>query len=122
MHKIKYALGAAAFLLAGCVNMQSGKDFDANKASTFQKGRSSKADVIAVMGTPANTGGNADGSFIEYRYSNVKGVGNPLSALGIGSSSVDDKLKQCRFNFDRSDKLKDYTCQEGMPDYSGFGK
>jgi|GEM_PF-5719630 len=122
MNKTKYALGAAVILLAGCVNLQEGKDFDSNKASTFQKGRSSKADVIAALGDPANTGGNSDGSYIEYRYSHVTGMGNPLAALGIGSSKVDDKEKQCRFNFDHSDKLRDYTCQEGTPDYSGFGK
>lgn len=115
---------ALATFVVGCVNYQSGRDFDATKAQTFQKGKTSRADIIAAMGEPSSTGNNSDGSFIEYQYETIKGggVGSLLSVYGIGSSSVDDKVKLCRFMFDGQDKLKDRTCSEGKPNYSNFGK
>lgn len=117
------AIALAAFA-AGCVNMEQGRDFDATKAQTFQKGKASKADVIAAMGQPSSTGSNSDGSFIEYQYQTTKGggMGTLLSVYGIGTATVDDKVKLCRFMFDGQDKLKDYTCSEGVPNYSNFGK
>ena len=112
----------ALVTFVSCVNYQSGRDFDATKAQTFQKGKTSRADVIAVMGEPSSTGNNSDGSFIEYQYETIKGggVSSLLSVYGIGSSSVDDKVKLCRFMFDAKDKLKDRTCSEGKPNYSSF--
>lgn len=104
--------------VAGCINMHSGPDFDATKAQTFQKGKTSKTDVITAMGQPTTTGGNTDGSFIEYQRQDLSA--GPLVGFGIGE--VNDKVKLCRFMFDVKDKLKDYNCSEGSPDYSNFGK
>lgn len=98
--------------------MHSGPDFDATKAQTSQKGMTSKTDVIAAMGEPTRTGGNTDGSFIEYQHQNLSA--DPLAGFGIGT--VSDKVKLCEFMFDANDKLKNYTCSEGTPDYSNFGK
>nr|VFK54767.1 MAG: hypothetical protein BECKTUN1418F_GA0071002_105417 [Candidatus Kentron sp. TUN]VFK59629.1 MAG: hypothetical protein BECKTUN1418E_GA0071001_105417 [Candidatus Kentron sp. TUN] len=104
-----------ATLIAGCANIQYGKDFDATKAQTFQKGKTSRADIIAAMGEPTSTGISMDGSFIEYQYHTFKGGGisSVLSVYGVGSTSYENKIKLCKFVFNVNDKLKDYTCSEG---------
>lgn len=108
---------ALATCIAGCA-MHSGRDFDATTAQTFKNGQTSKTDVIAALGEPSSTGGNAAGSFIEYQYQTLNyGV---LAAYGIGT--VDDRVKLCKFIFDKKDKLTDHTCSEGAPNYSNFGK
>lgn len=116
-------LGASAFAIATCIAgcampyggaTHSGRDFDATKAQTFQKGRTSKADVIAAMGAPISTGGNAGGGFIEYQYQTINST-SPFS-------TIDETVKLCKFIFDAKDKLKDYTCSEGAPNYSNFGE
>lgn len=118
--------GAVAFgtFVVGCATVESGRDFDATKAQTFQKGKTSRGDVIGAMGAPSSTGKNSDGSFIEYQYQTIKGGGmsDVLGAYGIGTIKSDDTIKLCRFMFDANDKLKDYTCSEGAPNYSNFGK
>ena len=111
-------LFVVATAIGGCVNMQSGSDFDATKAQTFQKGKTSKTDIITAMGEPSSTGSNTDGSFIEYQHQHLKI--DPLASLGIGD--VNDKVKLCKFIFDVKNRLKDYTCSEGTPNYSNFGK
>ncbi len=113
-----------AIFAAGCATLESGRNFDATKAQTFQKGKTTRADIIAAMGAPSSTGSNSDGSFIEYQYQKDKvgGLSNYLAAYGIGSIKSDDTIKLCRFMFDANDKLKDYTCSKGAPNYSNFGK
>ena len=113
---------AIATCTAGCAMpfaTHSGRDFDATKAQTFQKGKTLKTDVIEAMGEPTSTGGNVDGSFIEYQYQTITNT-SPFVLFGVGT--VDEKMKLCKFIFDAKDKLKDYTCSEGAPNYSNFGK
>lgn len=104
---------SAIIFVAGCANVQQGRDFDATKAQSFKKGKTSREDVIATMGEPSSTGINSDGSFIEYQYITEKMSGNILSGYGIGTTKVDNKAKLCKFIFDARNTLKDYTCSEG---------
>lgn len=117
-------VGVSVTLSAGCATVEMGRDFDATKAQTFQKGKTSRGDVIGAMGAPSSTGHNSEGSFIEYQYGIHKGGGlsDLLGAYGVGSIKTDSKNKLCRFVFDPNDKLKDYTCSESGPNYAGLGK
>jgi len=53
--------------------MHSGKDFDATKVQEFQKGKTSRTDIVAAMGELTSTGNSPEGSFIEYQYQSDKG-------------------------------------------------
>ncbi len=108
--------GAVAFgaIAVGCTTIESGRDFDAMKAQPFQKGKTSRGDVIRAMGEPSSTGKNSDGSFIQYQYTTIKGsMGDLLATTGIGTMKSGTTSKHCMFMFDANDRLKDYTCSEG---------
>lgn len=104
--------------MVGCMNLETGRDFDLTKAQTFQKGKTSRADIIAAMGEPSSTGSASDGSFIEYQYQKIHSGPGAL----VGAPNIDERMKLCRFMFDAASRLKDYTCSQGTPNYSGFGK
>ena len=106
---------SAVIFVAGCATVEQGRNFDATKAQSFQKGKTSRADIIAAMGEPSSTGIDSDGSFIEYQYlvDKANGMTMMLTAYGIGSSKVESKAKHCKFMFNASDKLRDFACSEG---------
>lgn len=114
----------AIALTSGCATVESGTDFDMTKAQAFTKGKTTKAEVISVMGAPASTGGNADGTTISYSYMHSGARNVLLGAYGIGSMKSETAYKSCQFSFDRAEKLKDYTCSEGAPSGSSspFGQ
>lgn len=116
-------LGCALVLslsLVGCANYQTGREFDMAKAQSFEKGKTSKAQVIATLGEPTSTGADGAGAYIEYLHqrTSFNVMQNALGSMGIGSASVNDKVKRCRFTFDARQILRDAACSEGTPDYS----
>lgn len=105
-------------LAAGCASIGQGKDFDLAKAQSFTRGKTTRPDIIAALGEPTQTGMSADGAYIEYMHQRTSA--NLLTGFGVGS--VQDTMKRCRFALDKNSVLRDYTCSEGTPDYSNFGK
>lgn len=114
-------LAISIALASGCATFESGRDFDISKANTFVKGKTTRAEVIAVMGPPTSTGGTADGISISYSYTHAGSSNVLLGAYGIGSMKSEVTQKSCQFSFDRTEKLKDYMCSEGAPNGSGLG-
>lgn len=108
-------LPLAFSLISGCATFESGQDFDMTKAQSFTKGKTTKSEVISVMGTPATTGGNADGTSISYSYTHSGSSNVLLGAYGLGSMKHETTYKTCHYSFDRTEKLKDFTCSEGAP-------
>lgn len=116
-------LGCAIVLslsLIGCANYQTGREFDMTKAQSLEKGKATKAQVIATLGEPTNTGSDGQGAYIEYLHqrTSFNMMQNALGSMGIGSMAVNDKVKRCRFTFDARQILRDSACSEGTPDYS----
>lgn len=112
------SLAVAAGIGAGCTTVAEGTDFDMAKAQSFVKGRTTRPEIIAVLGPPASTGTTGDGGYIEYRYQRTS-----VSVLtGFGVGTVDDHQKLCRFTLDKQHVLREFTCAEGTPNYSTLGK
>lgn len=105
-------------LATGCANIAQGRDFDMAKAQTFTRGKTTKPEIIALLGQPTQTGMSGDGAYIEYMHQRTSA--NILTGFGIGT--MDDKVKRCRFTLDKSGILRDLACSEGTPDYSGLLK
>lgn len=114
-------LATCIVLASGCATMESGRDFDIAKAQTFVKGKTTKTEVIAAMGPPTTMGGTTDGITISYSYTHGGASNALLGAYGIGSIKSEITHKSCQFAFDRTEKLKDYTCSEGAPSGSSLG-
>lgn len=102
-------------LTSGCMTIENGRDFDMTKAQSFIKGKTTKTEVVSVMGPPSTTGGTADGATLSYSYMHSGTSNTILGAYGIGSVRGETTYKSCQFSFDRAEKLKDYTCSEGAP-------
>lgn len=102
----------------GCATVDQGKDFDMTKAQSFVRGKTTKPEIIALLGLPTQTGMSGDGAYIEYMHQRTSA--NLLTGFGIGA--IQDKQKLCRFALDKNSVLRDFTCSEGTPDYSNFGK
>lgn len=115
----------AAAVVTGCATeFQQGRNFDANRASAFQKGKTTRPEVIAAMGEPTSSGRNADSSYIEYQHETVKvdAIASVTAMFRSSNSMGDNKVKLCRFWFDARNVLKDYSCSEGLPNYQNLGK
>lgn len=84
------------------------------RAESFQKGKTSRADIIAALGTPASTGHTSSGSSITYTYSKTQtgGLKNVAAAYGIGTFHSAMAVKTCVYTFDERDKLSDMQCTE----------
>ena len=66
--KSKLMLLAVSLSLAACVSV--GSKIDTTKVTAFEKGKTTKAEVIAALGTPQTFGTQSDGkTIISYYYS-----------------------------------------------------
>ena len=69
--------------ISGCVYMQHGSRFDADKIKSFQPGITSEQDAIAALGKPMAWSENPDGSQLlqwQYVYGTAIGVGGGAHA------------------------------------------
>jgi hypothetical protein len=67
-----------ASIVSGCVYMQHGDRFDAEKVNSFQAGITTEQDAITALGKPMARSINADGSELlqwQYVYGTAIGVG-----------------------------------------------
>jgi outer membrane protein assembly factor BamE (lipoprotein component of BamABCDE complex) len=114
MNKYVFVSGCA-LLLTACVSSEMGRQFDYNAAQTFKIGSTTRAQIISALGEPVNTGVNAEGKFIEYMYSKatMNSFQTMAAAYGIGSIQADTNNATCKYTFDASDVLKDFSCSGG---------
>lgn len=100
---------------ACATTFESGKPFDFVKAQTFQKGKTTRSEIITALGEPASTGTSSEGRSITYMYSktSANAFENIPAAYGLGSYKTTGQTAQCLFSFDAADVLKDFTCTGG---------
>ncbi|MBL8311198.1 MAG: hypothetical protein JNL19_12290 [Burkholderiales bacterium] len=112
-------------LITGCATeFQQGRNFDMNRASTFQRGKTTRQEIVAALGEPTSSGRNSDASYIEYQHETVKvdAIAQATSLFRSTNSMGDSRLKVCRFWFDSRNVLKEYNCADGLPNYQSLGK
>lgn len=85
---------AATALVAGCASR--GHDFDSSKVSQIQKGKTTEADLVALLGEPTNRQNRNGQTTLVWMYSHTNGFGS------TGAKSVTASL-------DSSGRVEDYT-------------
>lgn len=73
--------------LAGCATMESGTAFDLAAAQQFEAGVTQRADVEAVLGSPASVTRNSDGSSVIVYVHSVSSA-NAFSGRSRGHANT----------------------------------
>lgn len=100
--------------LSGCFSM--GKKVDTEKMTQFEKGKTTKQQVISAMGAePSSTTVNADGTtLINYFYS--AGNQDPkayIPIVGLFFMKVNTQTQNCTFTFDKKSIYLNGSCTNG---------
>ena len=110
MNKLLSAAALAVSLsLAGCAS--SGVQVSQDLMSSFEKGVTTKSEVIAALGKPNTSMQQADGtSAMIYSYSEYKTRPETfIPFVGAFIGGADSKVKTVMFQFDDEDKLINYS-------------
>ena len=104
---------SAALGLAACAH-DGGTVVDPTKVSSFQKGTTTRAQVISTLGPPSGSSVNSDGT-TSIRYSHFDQKVNaatyiPIVGLFAGGASTDTQT--CVFRFDATDHYLDGSCTQ----------
>ncbi len=119
----RYMILAAAivFLLGACVH--SGRKIEPNQLAKIQEGKTTKNEVIGLLGAPAASGKNSDGtSEIVYMYATSEADGKsyiPFAGPFIGTQTHESET--VNITFDRNDVVQKYTVSKSSGQ-SGFGR
>lgn len=102
MNKILVALSVSLLLVAGCMTIKAGKDFDSSKITNIKNGVTTKSDLQQWFGYPYMTGiDNGDESW-NYNFTQGSTGGNILT-------------KDMYIVFDDSGVVKSYTFSTSFP-------
>jgi hypothetical protein len=100
---------AVSLALAGCVS--SGKEISDSQLNQFVRGRTTEADVVAVLGQPNFTDRSATGQFTDtYEYMKAGPEAQTyIPIVGAFIASSDMKTQAVRFVFSAKGVLLDWS-------------
>jgi outer membrane protein assembly factor BamE (lipoprotein component of BamABCDE complex) len=107
-HSFKLFLLTALVTLTACVST-GGTQIDESKLQSFQKGKTTYAEVVAALGSPLSDTRSSSGErSVTYSYTRVQGsAANFIPVVGAFTQSNDSQSKTWIFNFDKHDILSD---------------
>ena len=109
----------AAALLVGCATV--GSNYDSNKVSQIIEGKTTKAEVIRLLGEPTMTGNSTgglsgDGQFSSYAvFSYGRSTARPetfIPVVGVLVGGADSETKSLTVFFDENDVVTSTTSSE----------
>lgn len=108
------------FALASCVS--AGTKIDTTKAAAFEKGKTTKAEVVAALGTPQTVGTQSDGKkILSYYYSSATpNAASFIPFVGLFAGKTKSELSIVTFVFSSDDKMESYTATQSNSTY-GLG-
>ena len=110
--KSKLMLLAVSLSLAACVSV--GSKIDTTKVTAFEKGKTTKAEVIAALGTPQTFGTQSDGkTIISYYYSKATpNAASFIPVVNIFAGKTKGELSLVTIVFTPDDKMDSYTATQ----------
>jgi len=110
--------------LSGCMNTSSGRPIDADKVALIQKGKTTRAEVEALLGRPEMTIMLGDGKrSLSYVYSSTKMGVNPATAMlgPFAKASGTSRTQTLQVTVGRDGVVEDYELGDSTRDISGQG-
>ena len=116
--KTKILVLAVSMVLFGC--MSTGTKVDASKSASFEKGKSTSAEVIAALGQPQSVGTQSDGKkLITYAYSSATpNAASFIPFVGLFAGKTKGEVSIVTFTFSPDDKLENYVQTVSNSTYS----
>lgn len=109
MFKKSLMMGLAAFV-AGCTATQ-GARIDASQTADFTKGKTTRAEVVAMLGAPYSESSAPNGTVLLYVFSKQTAqASNFVPVLNWVKGRTDSENQTCRLRFDRSGVYQDHDC------------
>ena len=104
---------SVVLLLSAC-GVDQGQKIDTNQVSKFQTGKTTYAQVIAAMGTPASIQNHSDGTrvLVYVHTQAAPRAATFVPVVGLFAGGADVQQQSVVFTFDREGILKDYTTQD----------
>jgi hypothetical protein len=99
----------AAVMLAGCVS--SGTKVDASQMASFEKGKTTYAQVVQALGPPVSVTNTSDGTRIavySYVHSQARAA-SFIPVVGLFAGGADAQSQAVTFTFGPDGTLKDYS-------------
>ena len=114
----RIAMLVAVLSLGGC--MSTGVKVDPDKLTSFQKGRTTYAEVVQKLGPPTQNDIHADGARTAiYRYMHSQqNATNFIPIVGWFANGATTENTSVTLNFDKHSLLVDYSSSEGGTDIS----
>lgn len=104
-YKMNFLGTCALVLLAGCA---TGTRVDPQNYQSFQEGKTTKAEVIAVLGAPTTTSMAGSSEILNYQSQHVSAAAYIPFAANITGGAVTGQL--CNFTFDKGGILRQKSC------------
>lgn len=119
MNKTAMILGLA-FCLLGCMSV--GTKVEQNQLSSFEKGKTTYAEVITALGTPQAVTSQSDGrNLISYTFSQASAdAASFIPLIGGLVGTTQGELVVVTLLFDSTGKLESFTHTESKSSY-GLG-
>jgi outer membrane protein assembly factor BamE (lipoprotein component of BamABCDE complex) len=114
---------AVLFVLSACMHTNSGTQIGQEQLSQIKEGKTKKSDVIELLGNPAASGSNSDGtSEIVYAYASSEMDGKAwIPFAGPFISTHTYETQTVNITFDRNDVVQKYTVSKSSGQ-SGYGR
>jgi outer membrane protein assembly factor BamE (lipoprotein component of BamABCDE complex) len=112
----KRILVIAVLLFAGCAT--AGKEVASDKVSQIQKGVTTEADVLKLLGTPQTKTLSSDGKVIMlYQFTKVKTKPATLiPVVGLLAGGMDMRMQMLTILVGTDGKVENYTLNDSMTD------
>lgn len=115
---------ASPLALTGCMNSTSGTPIDASKVSRIEKGKTTRAEVEALLGHPDMTMMLGDGKrCLSYAYTETKMGVNPATAMlgPFARASGSTRSQTLQVFVGKDGVVEDYELGDNTRDISGNG-
>jgi outer membrane protein assembly factor BamE (lipoprotein component of BamABCDE complex) len=119
----KAILLAAALSFSACIHtIEYGRQFDASKVPSLEKGRTSKQEVLTMFGAPESSSLNGDG-ILTLNYAYIKTTGRiklasfiPLVGPVVGGTASSNAQKTLTVSLKDGVVTNFVYTQDGVPD------
>lgn len=118
MHKLHRAALAISFsflaYLCGCYSSSTGTKMDTNQVSKIEKGKTTRKEVEAMLGTPSHVAMMAEGRRVmtyHFNETNARVKGQsfiPFYGAFGGGSKMDSHQQALQINLDKNGIVEDY--------------
>ena len=115
---------SASVIFSGCMNSSSGTPIDSAKVERIQKGKTTRAEVEALLGKPEMAVMMGDGKrCLSYVYSATKMsvVPSPGMLIGIGSARGATRSQTLQVFVGKDGVVEDYELSDTTRDIKGNG-